>query len=163
MIAFVLFVLAIAGATVHILIRKVRGRSTAKTFLNYLLFFNVGLMGLLAFYAHVLMADATAERIGWATGSPFQTEIGIANLSYGVLGILSVWFRGKFSLATVIGYSILLLGAFVVHMIQFSKGDVAPLNIGIFVWFNDLIIPLILLSLVIFLRRDEADRKIPPC
>jgi len=145
MISVVLFLCALLGAVVH---AKVRKESFPRTFLYYMMFFNVGVMGLLAFFAHLFMADATAAKIGWAEGSPFQSEIGMANLSYGILGFLSIWFRGKFTLATVLGYSILLWGAFVVHLIQFSHGDIAPYNIGIFVWFNDLIIPFILLSLV---------------
>jgi len=152
MIVFILFLCAVVFAAIFYAIRR---GSFARVFLYSVIFFNVGLMGLLAFYAHVFMADATAIKIGWAPGSPFQFEIGIANLSYGILGLLSLGFRGKFTLATVLGYSILLLGAFVGHLIQYSKGDVAPYNIGIFIWFNDLAIPLILLTLLFFSRRTS--------
>jgi len=146
MISFVLFICAVIFAVIFTAIRK---RSFTKTLLYAVVFFNIGLMGLLAFYAHIFMADSTAEKIGWATGSPFQFEMGIANLSYGVLGILSLWYRGKFTLATILGYSVLLLGAFVGHLIQYSKGDIAPYNIGMFVWFNDLFIPILLNTLLI--------------
>jgi len=152
MISFVLFLSAVIFALIFYALRK---GSFAKTFLYSLVFFNIGLMGLLAFYAHIFMPDATAEKIGWATGSPFQFEIGIANLSYGVLGLLSVWFRGKFTLATVLGYVILLLGAFVGHLIQYTKGDTAPWNFGVFLWFNDLTIPLLLLALLYFTYRKS--------
>jgi hypothetical protein len=148
MISFWLFLIAVILAVINIFVRGIRGPRIAATFLTYLIFFNIGVMGLLAFYAHLFMPDETAQRIGWAIGSPFQSEIGMANLSYGVLGVLAMWLRGRFWVATILGYSILLFGAFVVHMMQWAQGDVAPLNVGIFVWFNDLFVPIVLLSLL---------------
>lgn len=156
MISFALFFVALVFTVVHVLIRRVDDRRAFVIAFDYLLFFNVGMMGLLAFYAHLFRADATAENIGWAPGSPFQSEIGMANLSYGVLGLLSFWMGRKFALATVIGFSILLLGAFVVHIMQYLKGDIAPWNIGVFVWFNDLFLPMILLPLAIYVQTIKS-------
>lgn len=116
----------------------------------YILFFNVGLMGFIAFISHTFFANFTAEKIGWEGGNPFQYEIAAANLSLGVLGVLAFWLRGSFWIATVLGSSIFLLGAFVVHIIQFSKGNTAPFNIGILIWANDLILPILMLSLLIY-------------
>ncbi len=160
MLSFWLFIVAIVLAVIHIFVGKARGPRIAEIFLVYILFFNVGVMALLAFYVHLFNAEATARQIGWAAGSPFQSEIGMANLSYGVLGVLSVWLRGKFWVATILGFSILVVGAFSVHMIQWQHGDVAPLNIGVFVWFNDLIIPIILLSLLAYIWAAKADARV---
>lgn len=73
-----------------------------ETFLSYILFFNMGLMGLLGAYAHVFMGPETAKSIGWEPGSPFQYEIGMANLAFCTLGILSYWFRGSFWEASIV-------------------------------------------------------------
>jgi len=108
----------------------------------------VGVMGLLAAYSHLFAADETAKMIGWQPGSPFQSEIGMANLSYGVLGILAFWYRGLFWFATVLGQAILYLGAFVVHMIQIGHGDYASFNAGPLVWIGDLVLPLFYLFLL---------------
>jgi hypothetical protein len=37
-----------------------------------------------------------AREIGWPPGNPFQTEVAIANLAAGTLGILYFWIRGNF-------------------------------------------------------------------
>ena len=79
-----------------------------ETILFYILFINVGLSGLLAFYGHAFMADKVAATIGWAPGSPFQFEVAVANLAFGVLGVLCIRFRDGFWLATGIGYAIFL-------------------------------------------------------
>lgn len=47
-----------------------------------------GLFGIIGASGHTLNADAIAEFIGWPTSSPFQTEVGPANLAFGRLFIL---------------------------------------------------------------------------
>lgn len=147
MLPIILFVIAILFSIGHIWITKQR-KNLLGIVISYLIFFNIGIMGLLAFYAHTFMAVQTAELIGWAPGNPFQSEIAAANLAFGILGILSLWLRDLFWVATVLGSSIFLFGAFVIHLIQYSLGNTAPLNIGLFIWFGDLIIPLLLLLLL---------------
>ena len=107
------------------------------------------MLGLLATYAHTGMAAETARKIGWEPGSPFQFEVAMANLSYAVLGFMAVWRGGRFTEATVIGWSVLLFGCFIGHMVNwYTTGNTAPYNIGIFVWFNDLILPVLALILL---------------
>lgn len=126
---------------------------TVEVFLSYLLFFNMGVMGILAAFAHIFLGPETAKLIGWPPGSPFQFEIGMANLSYGALGIIAYWIRGRFWEAAAIGWSILLLGCFVGHLNDyFTHGNDAPYNIGIYIWINDLFLPLLVLGLLYVLR-----------
>ncbi|GAB4228109.1 MAG: hypothetical protein Tsb0021_05310 [Chlamydiales bacterium] len=152
MLPIFLFAIAIVCTLAHISLRQ-KWKHKNETFLLYTIFFNVGIMGLMAAYAHLFMGEKIAKEIGWLPGSPFQSEIAMANLSYGVLGILCLIFRKGFWSATVIGYSVLLIGALSVHLVQYQYGDIAPYNIGPFVWFNDLCIPIILLfSLYLYLK-----------
>lgn len=135
---------------------KRRGASKLYNFfsslLAYILLLNVGIMSLLASVMHVFYGPETAEQIGWEPGSPFQFEIGMANLSYGILGILSFYLRGTFASATVIGWSILVLGCFVGHILNYvQEGNSHPWNIGSYVWVNDLFIPLLSLALLAYL------------
>lgn len=124
-----------------------------EVFLSYILFFNLGVMGILAAYAHVFMGPEIAKQIGWQPGSPFQFEMGMANLSFGVLGILSYWIRGRFWDATIIGWNVLFLGCFVGHVINyFDYHNNAPLNIGFYIWFSDLFLPLLALTMLTYLR-----------
>lgn len=136
------FILAILCTFIHRKVSKTRV-STTETLLAYIAFWSIGVCSLLAFFGQVFFADFIAQQIGWAPGSPFEYEIGIANLSYGTLGVLSYWFRGRFWDATFLGWGILLLGAFIGHIIRyFSMHDTAPYNIGFFIWFYDLFLPI---------------------
>jgi hypothetical protein len=77
-----------------------------RIYLSYLLPLSVGLGGLFAFVGHTLRADEVALSIGWPTGNPFQTEVAMANLVFGVLGLLCVKFRDGFWTATILGYGV---------------------------------------------------------
>lgn len=119
-----------------------------EVFLSYILFFCVGVMGILGAYAHLFMGPEIAQLIGWPAGSPFQFEVGMANFSYGVIGLMSFWLRGSFWGAVIIGWSIFLLGCFVGHLSSYIfESNTAPYNIGIHIWFFDLILPFILIVL----------------
>lgn len=146
--ALVLLVFTIVATLIHILYKKAP-KAPLETFLSYLLFFNIGVMGLIGFTAHAFMPDETAKSIGWPTGNPFQFEVAVANLAFGILGILSLWLRGSFWIATVLGSSIYILGCFFGHLVQYyTQGNVAPNNIGLFIWINDLLVPILSLSLL---------------
>ncbi|MCX7125340.1 MAG: hypothetical protein NTU49_06255 [Gammaproteobacteria bacterium] len=62
-------------------------RSCSDMFLGKLMFFAVGLSGLWGFAVHVFYPDLAAKFIGWPN-SPFQFEVGVANLGMGVAGVL---------------------------------------------------------------------------
>lgn len=124
--------------------------------LDYIFLFSVGLFSIFSATGHIFMGPEIAKQIGWAPGSPFQFEIGIANLSYGVLGVIGFIKKGSFRLATLIGWTLFLVGAFIGHLIQaFEYGDYAPYNWGIFIWFNDLLLPIFTLSLYFFLKNSD--------
>ncbi len=145
-----LFIFAIGCSFAHLAYTKdCRYPRSAEVFLSYVLLFNMGMMGLLAAYAHVFMGPETAKMIGWPAGSPFQFEIGMANLSYGVLGVLSYWIRGRFWEACAIGWSVLLIGCMVGHLHDyFVHHNTAPYNIGVAIWFTDLFLPILVLGLL---------------
>jgi len=115
--------------------------------LTYAILFNIGLAGLMGFYAHAFMPEQTAAYIGWPAGSPFQFEIACANLAFGILGVLCVWLRSTFRLATIIGFSVFLIGAAYGHIQQMELAqNYAPGNAGAPLFF-DVIAPPILLAL----------------
>jgi hypothetical protein len=98
----VLFTLtAIVGASIHLALsprRRSSGAAIASTYLVYLFFFYVGLMGLLTAYAHVFRPVETSASIGWLT-SPYEYEVGMADLTVGVLGALCL----KYSWRLLVG------------------------------------------------------------
>jgi hypothetical protein len=81
--------LALVAASIHLGLsssRRSSGAAIAATYLLYMLVIYVGLMGLLTAYAHVFRPLQTSASIGWST-SPYEYEVGMADLTVGVLGI----------------------------------------------------------------------------
>ena len=94
MIQVIFTLIAVVGASVHLAFspkRRSSGPAIAGTYLLYLLFFYVGLMGVLTAYAHVFRPVETSASIGWST-SPYEYEVGMADLTVGVLGVLCLKF-----------------------------------------------------------------------
>lgn len=106
---------------------------------------------------HLLFSDRVAESIGWATGSPFQREVGMWDASIGVVGILCLKFRDNFWLATIIGGGLFLFSAGLGHVYEFiAHGDVSPNNIGGVLWV-DLLFPIFLAALYLLYHKEKAD------
>ena len=86
----IFFVLSFVAAGLHLYRDKQprTGRRIAEILLLWLLVINVGLGGIWAFIGHTVFAEQVAESIGWPAGNPFQTEVAVANLAIGTLGIL---------------------------------------------------------------------------
>jgi hypothetical protein len=152
--AYVIFIITILVALLVILISKLtskplnRERIVEIFLISFLVIF-VGFGSIWAFIGHFFLSAQVATNIGWAPGSPFQSEVAFANLALGVLGLLSYWIRDNFWTATVISSSIFLLGAaygHIVNMIQYS--NYAPGNAGS-VLYMDIISPIILIVLII--------------
>jgi hypothetical protein len=96
---------------------------------------------------HTFRAKETAEEIGWPPGNPFQSEIAVTNLAFGVLGLLSIRFRGLFWLATAVGQAIFLLGAACMHTREMLREkNFNPSNAGAI--FFDILEPLAHLGLL---------------
>jgi hypothetical protein len=128
------------------------GAAIAATYLLYLLFFYVGLMGVLTAYAHVFRPVETSASIGWST-SPYEYEVGMADLTVGVLGVLCLKFRGDFWLATAIANAVWLLGDAVGHIRQMTLyNNHASNNSGIFLP-TEIVMPLVILSLTVYHHR----------
>lgn len=156
----ILFVLSFIVAGVHIYRDKQprTGKRIAEILLLWLLVINTGLGGLYAFMGHTFAANEVAESIGWPTGNPFQTEVAVANLAVGTLGILYYWIRGNFWTAAVIATSVWLLGAAVIHVSEIvGEGNYNPGNAGV-VFYVDIIGPLLLISLLWYLQYAERAR-----
>ncbi len=148
----ILFVLSFVVAGVHIYRDKQprTGRRIAEILLLWLLVINTGFGGIYAFMGHAFAADEVAESIGWPTGNPFQTEVAVANLAIGTLGILCYWIRGNFWTAAVIATSIWLLGAAAIHVREMvDAANYNPGNAGI-VFYMAIIGPLLLIALLVY-------------
>ena len=79
----------------------------------------VGATGLLSFVRHSVFHRSDAARMGWDYGrrNDFQIEVGLANLSWGIVGIAAWalgWGTGAEG-AVVVGFGVYMLGAALLH------------------------------------------------
>lgn len=126
----------------------------AEVYLVYLFMLGVAASGFSGFFGHVFTPDAVAESIDWPKGSPFQQEMGFANLALGVLGLIAAGRRDGFREATVIAVAVVGVGATVVHVTDIvQEGNLAAgnslQNVG------NLLKPAVLIAVLIVSRRSE--------
>jgi len=161
MFQLVFVVLALVAASIHLGISSSSRSSPtaiARTYLLYLLFIYVGLMGLLTAYAHVFRPLQTSASIGWST-SPYEYEVGMADLTLGVLGILCLWLHGNFWLATAIANAVWLLGDAVGHIRQMElNNNHAANNSGIFLLL-EIVAPVVILFLAFYHHFATVERE----
>ena len=125
-------------------------------YLIYLFVLGVAAGGISGFFGHVFTPDTVAESIDWPKGSPFQQEMGFANLALGVLGLIAAGRRDGFREATVIAVAIVGVGATVGSCHRHgAEGNLAPgnsiQNIG------NLLKPALLIPILIVSRRSEPE------
>jgi len=155
MFIVIFFLLSLITAGI-VLVASKRLRSSrlgiVSTVLLSLLVVQVGLMGWLTAYAHVFRPIQTSASIGWQT-SPYEYEVGMADLTVGVLGVLCLFFRDNFWLATAIANAVWMWGDAIGHvrqMVEYSNH--AANNAGLFLY-AEFLTPLVILLLVAKHRR----------
>jgi hypothetical protein len=132
----------------------------ADRFARWICLVPLGLMGLWGFLGHVFFPAESAEAIGWAN-SPFQYEVGMANLGIGLAGVLGAFITAppyRLALAVVaIGF---LGGAGIGHLIQISEtGNAAVGNAGP-ILYTDFLTPIALL-VALAVQRLFGGRRTP--
>src|ERR1700761_1266236 len=146
----VLFLLAllIAAATR-------RDGPVAERFLSWILLLPIGVTGLWAGAFHVFLPKTAASLIGWQV-SPFQFEVGVADLAIGVTACIAFWRDLEFKAAAVCAASIFLLGDAVGHVREMAvAGNFAPGNAGV-PFYMDVICPVLSIALLFAARRGRS-------
>ena len=80
-------------------------RRVAESLLSWSLPLNLGVLETYYFVRHV-----ARRGIGQSAEERLLAQVAIAHLAFGVLGLLSLRFRGMFWFATIVGQAILLIG-----------------------------------------------------
>jgi uncharacterized protein DUF6790 len=117
--------------------------------LRYVFLFPLGVQGLWAFVGHVFFAKQAAASIGWAT-SPFQYEVGVANLGLGLACIYAAFkgFEARVAAGTVA--TCFLLGAGIGHIRDIvTTGNLASGNAGP-IMLTDFLTPIAVFTLLFF-------------
>lgn len=145
-----MFALAVLFILIHLALR-IKHISYAEIVYRWMALFALGFTSIYAAVMHVFFAEMSAAEIGWAS-SPFQFEVGMADLALGLLGVLSFRAHYRFRVATVIASMTMFWGDAAGHiyqMIMFQNFN--PGNAGS--WFAmDVIVPAILLLCLIKLK-----------
>ena len=122
--------------------------------LRYLFFFPLGVQGMWAFSGHVFAPVEVAASIGWAP-SPFQTEVGVANLGIGLASFYAAFGSFGARAATAIAAGCFLAGAGVTHLMEIAaEGNFAPGNAGP-IMVTDFLTPIAILALLLMRPRRE--------
>lgn len=152
--AFFMFIIAILFVILHRLIK--RNLSESEIVYRWVALFALGFTGIYGFILHAFFPDLAAANIGW-TNSPFQLEVAVADLAFGVVGILSFNASYGFRLATVIVATICLWGDALGHIYQMvTHHNYSVGNAGSWFWM-DIVIPLILIICIVNLKpRDRV-------
>jgi hypothetical protein len=133
--------------------------SAPERYLAWLLLLPVGGSGLWAALFHLGFPAVAAAEIGWAP-SPFQFEVGMADLAIGAAACLSFWRDLSFKAAVVLVNAIFLIGDAVGHVRQMLvAGNFAPGNAGT-PFFTDIVLPVLTILLLLAARRSERGQAL---
>lgn len=116
-----------------ILIALVRhdGRALAVRLLDWLILLSVGVTSFWAGAFHVFFPTIAAESIGWQV-SPFQFEIGVADMAIGIVAIMSFWRSLPFKSAVVCYIVLFFIGVAIGHVRDaLEAGNFAANNFGL--------------------------------
>jgi hypothetical protein len=137
----------------HLIVRK-KSVPISEVVFRWIVLFSLGFTGIYTFVMHAFYPNMAAATIGWAT-SPFQFEVAMADLSLGILGILSFRASYGFRFATVIASMCMLWGDAIGHVQQMMiNNNFMPGNAGSWFWL-DIFIPLVLLICILKLKKSK--------
>jgi len=120
----------------------------ADRLLRAITLFPLGLMSLWAALGHLAFPTEAAHAIGWEP-SPFQAEVGFANLGLGLAGVIAAFYSNwGFRAAVAVVALGFLGGAAIGHVVQIAKtGNMAAGNAGP-ILYTDVLTPVSLLLLL---------------
>jgi hypothetical protein len=158
-IAFVLRNLPVFLFVAALALASRSGAPAADRLLAWILLLPIGVTGLWAAAFHLFFPQIAAADIGWEV-SPFQFEVGLADLAIGATACVSFWRSLDFKAAAVMVSSIFLLGDAVGHVKQMIvAGNFAPGNAGV-PFYSDIAFPVLAITLLMIVRRSEAAARI---
>lgn len=121
--------------------KSLDNKMIVEKFFSYFLLFSFGISLVYNFILHVFFQETLAAFMGWEN-CPFQMELGVASLGYGVIGIIA-YKAISFRSAVVISNSIFSFGSLGGHIYQMlTRHNFTSGNVGVILW-TSLLLPLI--------------------
>jgi hypothetical protein len=136
----IIYGIGVLAALIHLARSKDRSTHNILTIALVYFFLCLGLNGIWGFITN----------LGLPAENLFQLETAIANLGLGVLGIMCMFFRKQFWLATLVMYTIFAWGS--------AYGNIAQSNFSV-VLYLDIIMPLIGIGLFIAHKITKPEVK----
>ena len=150
--SFALFILAI----IVVILQKVffaRDTKISEGLYSWVTLLPLGIGSLYSFVMHAFFPDFTAAVIGWPN-SPFQYEVAMANLGFGLVALSAFHASFGFRLANVIGITCWLWGDAIGHVYQIiTQHNFTAGNSGSWFWM-DITCPLVLIICIFRLRKN---------
>ncbi|KUL94828.1 hypothetical protein DK26_18405 [Bosea sp. WAO] len=98
--------------------------------LNWLLLLPIGFGSLWSGAFHVFFPEIASRSIGWQP-SPFEYEVGVADMAMGITAMVSFWRPLAFKAAVILCLVLFYFGVAVNHVHDaFAGGNLAPNNFG---------------------------------
>jgi hypothetical protein len=120
--------------------------------LRYVLIFPLGVQSLWAFFCYVFVPEQSAAAIGWEP-SPFQYEVGVANLGIGLASLYAAYAGFQARAAVAVMAMCFLGGAGIGHIRDIAiGGNLAPGNAGP-ILYTDFLTPIAILFLLFMSTR----------
>lgn len=154
-----LFVIAIVVTIVKVRRAHFAHRVVTPTYVLWgeTLFYTLGIGFIYVGFMHAYAQDIVAPSIGWAP-SPFEYELGWAEVGLGVVALMALWRGYEFRLASTLIFAIFSFAAAAQHIAEMVNAhNYAPGNAGIILWFGDIAVPIFFL-IVAYLSRDAYER-----
>lgn len=154
-----LFLMLFVAPIIHIFLDHNPARRTRGRVLELIFFWWISLSGaqsMAAGFGHILPGhQEIADQIGFAH-SPFQWEVGFADIAIGALLLLAAWKRGDYIVPALLAFAILYIGDAIGHIIQWVEHDnTEPYNI--YVIPTDFGQPIIAIVLYLLIRRERPE------
>lgn len=146
----------IIGALLHFFIsKKARTKNRfIEVLLVWFLGFGIGIGSILSGLTQVISPEMIVQSVGWSN-TPFLREVGFANISYGILGLLSIKYR-SFWAPTIIAYTVFMWGAAIGHIYNVQQtGNLTAGNAGA-VLYLDILMPILFIILLVAYYKNKA-------
>ncbi|MDD3753356.1 MAG: hypothetical protein PHQ17_02200 [Methanobacterium sp.] len=153
---YIFVAVPIIGAILHFFIikKELTKNRVLEVLLLWFLGFGIGVGSIFSGLAQIVSPEIVAQSVGWPN-SPFLREVGFANISYGILGILSIKYR-SFWAPTIIAYAVFMWGAAISHIHNIQQtGNLASGNAGT-VLYLDILMPIIFILLLFTYNKTKV-------
>lgn len=154
--SFVVIFLPLFLGLLHSLLK---GEKRVEYILLYYIFIGIGVQGIASGISQTFYSSSVTQYVNWPF-SPFILELGLANISYGILGILSPWMNRGWQNATAFGYALFLFFTGMRHVIEILETSVNAGNSGPFMYVDNILCYIFFVLLFLSTKKRRLSNEI---